>query len=71
MRIPVIRGVIDRRILANFRIDPEVMARVLPPPFRPKLAGGYAIGGICLIRLVGIRPRFLPVPLGCPAMATA
>ncbi|WP_425396007.1 DUF2071 domain-containing protein [Aeoliella sp.] len=64
MRIPVIRGIIDRRILANFRIDPEVMARNLPAPFRPKLAGGYAIGGICLIRLKSIRPRFLPLPWG-------
>jgi hypothetical protein len=64
MRLPVIRGVIDRRILANFRIDAEVMSRVLPPPFRPKLCGGYAIGGICLIRLKQIRPRLLPVPWG-------
>jgi len=64
MRIPVIKGVIDRRILANFHIDPDVMARILPPPFRPKLANGYAIGGICLIRLRGIRPRFFPIPWG-------
>lgn len=64
MRIPAITGIIDRRILANFRIDPEVMARALPPPFRPKLANGYAIGGICLIRLKGIRPKFLPLPWG-------
>ena len=64
MRIPAITGLIERRILANYRIDPEVMARFLPPPFRPKLASGYAIGGICLIRLEGIRPKFLPLPWG-------
>lgn len=64
MRIPVIRGIIDRRILANFRIDPDVMARNLPPPFRPKLADGFAIGGICLIRLKAVRPRFIPLPWG-------
>lgn len=64
MRIPVIRGIIDRRILANFHIDPVVMARILPAPFRPKLVNGYAIGGICLIRLTRIRPRFLPFPWG-------
>lgn len=64
MRIPVIRGIIDRRILVNFRIDPDVMAGALPPPFRPKLANGYAVGGICLIRLKGIRPRFVPFPWG-------
>lgn len=64
MRIPVVRGVIDRRILANFHVDPEVMARTLPPPFRPKLAKGYAIGGVCLIRLKDVRPRFSPFPWG-------
>lgn len=40
------------------------MARILPPPFRPKLANGHAIGGICLIRLKSIRPRFFPSPWG-------
>ena len=64
MRIPVVQGLIDRRILANFRIDAEVMARSLPAPFRPKLVNGFAIGGICLIRLKSIRPRFLPLPFG-------
>lgn len=64
MRIPVIKGVIDRRILANFRVAPDAMARQLPPPFRPKVVHGYAIGGICLIRLKAIRPRFLPLPVG-------
>ncbi|MDA0833056.1 MAG: DUF2071 domain-containing protein [Planctomycetota bacterium] len=64
MRIPVIRGIIDRRILANYHIDPEVMARRLPPPFRPKLTNGFAIGGICLIRLKSLRPRFVPSSWG-------
>lgn len=64
MRIPAIRGVIDRRILANYRVDPAVMARCLPSPFRPKLVNGSAIAGICLIRLKQIRPRFLPLPIG-------
>lgn len=65
MRIPTIRGVIDRRILANFHVDPEAIARVLPSPFRPKLVRGKAIGGVCLIRLKHIRPRLLP-PLPWP-----
>ena len=64
MRMPAIRGMMDRRILANFRIDLEVMARVLPKPFRPQPANGYAIGGICLIRLKSIRPRAIPFPWG-------
>ena len=46
MRIPILRGLIDRRILVNFRLDPEAVKRVLPAPFRPKLVQGYAMGGI-------------------------
>ena len=64
MQIPVVRGIIDRRILVNFRIDPEILARVLPPPFRPKLAHGFGIAGVCLIRMKQIRPRFVPKALG-------
>lgn len=64
MRIPTMHGVIDRRILANFHVDPDVLAEVLPNPFRPKLIDGKAIAGICLIRLKEIRPRFLPAFLG-------
>jgi len=60
MRLPVIRGVIDRRILVNYRVDPDVIARIVPSPFRPQIFGGFAIAGICLIRLKRIRPRWLP-----------
>jgi Uncharacterized conserved protein (COG2071) len=64
MRIPVIRGVIDRRILVNYRVDPEVLARVVPEPFRPKLVNGVGMAGVCLIRLKQIRPRLLPPIFG-------
>jgi len=64
MRIPTLRGVIDRRLLVNFRVDPNVLARHLPPPFEPKLIHGYAMVGICLIRLKHVRPRFAPSWLG-------
>ena len=59
MRIPIIHGLIDRRILANYQVDPEVLARVLPPPFRPKMIKGVGIAGICLIRLKHIKPQFI------------
>jgi hypothetical protein len=64
MRLPVIQGIIDRRILVNYRVDAEVVARLLPAPFRPKLAHGFAIAGICLIRLKEIRPAHLPALVG-------
>lgn len=61
MRLPVIQGVIDRRLLINYRVDPDVLQRVLPPPFRPQLVGDWGIAGVCLIRFRDLRPR------GCPA----
>lgn len=64
MKLPVIRGILDRRILANFSIDPDVLARLLPAPFRPKSINGRAIGGICLIRLKDVRARWVPSILG-------
>ena len=64
MRIPAICGVIDRRILVNFRVDPEVLSTVLPAPFRPQIVSGYGIAGICLIRLKQVRPRWIPPALG-------
>ncbi|MDX1683124.1 MAG: DUF2071 domain-containing protein [Phycisphaeraceae bacterium] len=64
MKIPSITGVIERRILVNFRIDPDVMDQALPAPFRSVTVNGHAIGGICLIRLGKVRPRMLPLPWG-------
>jgi hypothetical protein len=64
MRLPIIQGIIDRRILVNYRVEPEVLQKHLPPPFRPKLINGYGIAGICLIRLKEIRPRGLPAVTG-------
>lgn len=64
MKFPAITGVIDRRILVNFTADPIVVAKILPPPFTPKLFNGKAIVGICLIRLKKIRPERLPSFLG-------
>ncbi len=64
MRLPVIQGVIRRRILVNFRVDPGVMQAQLPSRFRPKLQQGHSIAGICLIRLESVRPRFVPPLLG-------
>jgi hypothetical protein len=48
----------------NYRVDADVAARLLPAPFRPKLANGYAMAGICLIRLNRLRPAFIPLPVG-------
>ncbi|MGH9956483.1 MAG: DUF2071 domain-containing protein, partial [Pyrinomonadaceae bacterium] len=41
-----------------------VMQKQLPARFRPKLHNGFAVAGICLIRLEQIRPRLLPSIIG-------
>lgn len=64
MRLPAIRGIIERRILVNYRVDPERITALLPPPFEPQVVGGQALAGICLIRLKDVRPVGWPRWLG-------
>ncbi len=64
MKIPVITGIIRRRVLLNYRVIPEVVEAVLPGNFSPKLVDGHAIVGVCLIRLEEIRPLGLPKAVG-------
>jgi len=59
-----LRSVVERRLLVNYRLDPDVAAELLPAPFRPQLANGYAVAGICLIRLGQTRPAGVPAALG-------
>jgi len=60
MERPPIDGIIDRRLLVNYRVDPDVAATLLPRPFRPQMVNGYAVAGICLLRMTELRPRPLP-----------
>ncbi|MCP3919555.1 MAG: hypothetical protein GY711_28810 [bacterium] len=64
MKLPLIEGLIDRRILVNFQVDPEALAVFLPKAFRPRTVRRFGIAGICLIRLAEVRPRFVPRWLG-------
>lgn len=64
MNGPAIRAVMERRLLVNYRVDPDLLASLLPAPFRPALVGGYGIAGICLIRLSQVRPAGVPAKLG-------
>ena len=64
MRLPTVAGVIDRRLLVNFTLDPEVASQLVPDPFRPQLLHGRAVAGICLIRLTNVRPAGAPASLG-------
>ncbi|WP_270087128.1 DUF2071 domain-containing protein [Sphingobacterium sp. SYP-B4668] len=64
MLIPTIHGLIERRILVNYVADPQIVEKILPSPFRPKLYNNKAIVGICLIRLKNIKPKGMPDFLG-------
>lgn len=64
MFLDTIHGLIDRRVLLNYRIDPAALQRVLPSPFQPKLYGTHGVGGVCMIRFKQLRPRFVPAWLG-------
>jgi hypothetical protein len=64
MRVPVMAATIERRLLVNYRVDADVVTRLLPEPFRPMTLGGSAIAGICLIRLSGLRPAAAPGRVG-------
>jgi hypothetical protein len=64
IRVPALQGIVRRRILVNFRVDPVVIQRQLPSPFRPQLVAGCAVAGICLIRLEQLHPRNVPAILG-------
>jgi hypothetical protein len=48
----------------NYRLMPEVAEPLLPPKLKLKLHMGYAMAGICLIRLEQVRPFGLPGFLG-------
>jgi hypothetical protein len=64
VRLPGLAGEIERRLLINYRVDPSVIAPLLPAPFRPQVVNGFAVAGICLIRLGSMRPQGLPRWIG-------
>ena len=64
MRVPTLQGIVERRLLINYRLDPDLAASMVPAPFEPQLVNGFAVAGICLIRLGQLRPRGLPASLG-------
>ncbi len=64
MKLGQLHGVIDRRLLVNFKADPHVVTRLLPKQFTPQIVDGQAMVGICLIRFSALRPRGVPAVLG-------
>jgi uncharacterized protein YqjF (DUF2071 family) len=71
MSISTLNGVVRHRILVNFRIDPEVMQAQIPACFRLNLVDGWAMAGICLIRLEQLRPSGFPAAMGMSSVNAA
>jgi hypothetical protein len=59
-----LEGVIERRLLISYRVDPTFAATVLPAGLRPQLVDGSAVAGICAIRLGRLRPSWWPGHFG-------
>jgi len=51
-------------MLVNFTVEPDILRKILPAPFTPKVFNGKGIAGICLIRLKEVRPKGLPAFIG-------
>jgi hypothetical protein len=64
MFLDTIHGIIERRVLLNYRIAPDILEQALPAPFRPKTYAGWGIGGICMIRFKNLRPKGMPPWVG-------
>ena len=76
MRLPVISGVIERRILLNYRVDAEVLGRLVPRPFRPQAVAPdvLAWNGHTIARMAGTidaEQRYDDLPILADALEEA
>ncbi|UIP59717.1 hypothetical protein DSM26151_26310 [Agromyces marinus] len=55
---------IERRLLVNYRVEPDAIAPTLPGGLRPQLVDGSAVAGVCLIRLGDFRPAWFAPKVG-------
>jgi hypothetical protein len=67
--VTALTGTVDRRILIVHALDPDRARALLPPPFRPDLSLGVALGGVCALRVSGLRPAVLPRAAGRARLA--
>jgi hypothetical protein len=61
---PRLAATIERRLLINYRVDPEVALRLLPAGLRPQLVNDQAVAGVCLLRLGSLRPAWVAPAVG-------
>lgn len=68
---PALVGRIERRILLDWFVDPQVAAAHLPAGLQPRLYEDAAVVGVCLIRLTELRPAGWRRWVGRPVEAAA
>lgn len=57
---PTLQGIIARRILVNFRADPETVQAHVPSPLRLATIDDRAVVGVCLVRLENLSIKGFP-----------
>ncbi len=71
MRHPRLAAVVERRLLINYRADPDVVAPLLPDGLRPQLVNDAAVVGVCFMRLGRLRPLGWPSALSLRSESAA
>ena len=62
--LPTLEGVIARRTLLNYWIEPKVVRPLVPAALELATVDGLAVAGTCLIRLEHLRPKGVPSAVG-------
>src|SRR5690242_14777808 len=67
MKRPLVKVVgahVDERLVFNFAVAPEAMARVLPCDWlEPQVVGGFAVASFCMLWLERVTPKGWPSAL--------
>jgi hypothetical protein len=70
--IPPVRARLAERLIFNFRLSPEAMARFLPAPWLvPQVVNGFGIASFCMLHLRGITVAPLSTTFGLVSMSCA
>jgi hypothetical protein len=70
--IPPVRARLAERLIFNFRLPPEALAKFLPEPWLiPQVVGGFGIASFCVLDLRGITVAPLPTAVGLRSISCA
>lgn len=68
MKRSTVKGLIDWKILINYKVELSVLQQYLPKPFFPRSIRGFGLVGIAVTKQKGVRSIGRPAPLGLNAM---